>query len=140
MVVRCGLRPPFVSVTTLGSRASPRNPWRRVHFQQAVVDFAKIDLVLPMTVQQIKASPKVAADAGLVALQYGPLIYNIESVDQSNGLVLNPAAPWSVQYTNILGGFMKITGIWTNGAALTAIPNYSRLNRGGSSAVWFRDQ
>ena len=93
-----------------------------------------------MAVQRIKASSKVAADAGLVALQYGPLIYNIESADQSTGLVLNPAAPLSVQYTNILGGFMKITGAWTNGAALTAIPNYARLNRGGSSAVWFRDQ
>jgi uncharacterized protein len=99
-----------------------------------------IGLVLPMTVQRIKASPMVAADAGLVALQYGPLIYNIESVDQNTGLVLSPAAPLSVQYTNILGGFLKITGAWTNGAALTAIPNYARLNRGGSSAVWFRDQ
>ncbi len=99
-----------------------------------------VDLVLPMTVQRIKASSKVAADVGLVALQYGPLVYNIESADQNTGLVLDPAAPLSIQYTNILGGFMKITGVWTNGAALTAIPNYARLNRGGSSAVWFRDQ
>ena len=100
----------------------------------------RIDLVLPMTVQRIKASSSVAADVGLVALQYGPLIYNIESADQSTGLVLGSDAPLSIQYTNILGGFLKITGTWTNGAALTAIPNYARLNRGGSSAVWFRDQ
>ena len=100
----------------------------------------KVDLVLPLTVQRIKAGSKVAADVGLVALQYGPLIYNIESADQSTGLILNPAAPLSVQYTNILGGFLKITGVWTNGAVLTAIPNYAHLNRGGTSAVWFRDQ
>ena len=75
-----------------------------------------------------------------MALQYGPLIYNIESADQPTGLVLNPSAPLSTQYTNILGGFLKITGTWTNGTPLIAIPNYSRLNRGGSSDVWVRDQ
>ena len=100
----------------------------------------KVDLVLPMAVQRIKASSNVAADAGLVSLQYGPLIYNIESADQSTGLVLSPSAPLFTLSTNILGGFLKISGTWTNGAVLTAIPNYAHLNRGGSSAVWFRDQ
>jgi uncharacterized protein len=99
-----------------------------------------VDIVLPMAVQRIKAVNNIAADQGKVALQYGPLIYNIESADQATGLVLNPTAPLSVQYTNILGGFLKITGTWTNGVPLIAIPNYSRLNRGGSSDVWFRDQ
>lgn len=91
-------------------------------------------------VQRIKVGKKAPADAGLAALQHGPLIFNIESVDQGSGLVLNPAAPLSVQYTNIPGGFMRITGARNNGASLTAIPYYSRLNRGGSSAVRFRDQ
>ncbi len=35
---------------------------------------------------------------------------------------------------------MKVTGSWSNGNPFTAIPNYSRLNRGGSSDVWFKDQ
>lgn len=99
-----------------------------------------VDIVLPMAVQRIKATSKIAADQGLVALQYGPLIYNIESADQPTGLVLAPSATLSTQYTNILGGFLKITGTWSNGTNLIAIPNYSRLNRGGSSSVWFRDQ
>ena len=99
-----------------------------------------IDLVLPMAVQRVKASSQVADDVGLVSLQYGPLIYNIESVDQNTGLIFSPSAALSVQSSNILGGFMKITGKWTNGTGLMAIPNYARLNRGGSSAVWFRDQ
>ena len=104
-----------------------------------------VDIVLPMTVQRVKVNNAVTnlftANNGMVALQYGPLIYNVESVDQATGLVLNPAAPLSAQYTNLLGGIMKITGNWTNGAAFTAIPNYARLNRGGnSSAVWFKDQ
>ena len=100
-----------------------------------------VDIVLPMTVQRVKAISKIAADQGMVALQYGPIIYNIESADQTTGLVLNPSATLSTQYTNILGGFLKITGTWSNGTTpLIAIPNYSRLNRGGSSDVWFRDQ
>jgi hypothetical protein len=103
-----------------------------------------IDLVLPMSVQRIKVNPAVTNlftdNNGLVALQYGPLIYNIESADQTTGLVLNPSAPLSTQFTNILGGFLKVTGAWNNGAGLTAIPNYARLNRGGTSDVWFRDQ
>jgi uncharacterized protein len=93
-----------------------------------------------MAIQRIKAVNKISADQGLVALQYGPLIYNIESADQPTGLVLNPAATLSTQFTNILGGFLKITGNWSDRTNFVAIPNYSRLNRGGSSDVWFRDQ
>jgi DUF1680 family protein len=100
-----------------------------------------VDITMPMAVQRVKASSLVAADQGLVALQYGPLIYNIESADQTTGLVLDPSATLTPQYTNILGGFQKITGTWNDGVTpFIAIPNYSRLNRGGSSAVWFRDQ
>jgi len=102
----------------------------------------KIDLVLPMTIQRIKASDKIAADAGRVALQYGPLIYNVESVDQDVvNTVLGPGAPLSATWNgSMLGGLMVITGNYTNGAALTALPNYARLNRGGRSLVWIRDQ
>ncbi len=102
----------------------------------------RVDLELPLAVQRIKASSKIAADVGLVALQYGPLIYNVESVDQNISTnVLNPGTTLSTAWTNnLLGGLMLITGNWTNGAPLTAIPNYARLNRGGSTAVWLKDQ
>ncbi len=99
-----------------------------------------IEIVLPLAVQRIKAVNNIAADQGLVALQYGPLIYNIEGIDQPTGLVLSSSASLTPQYTNILGGFLKITGTWSNSTPLIAIPNYSRLNRGGSSDVWVRDQ
>jgi uncharacterized protein len=103
-----------------------------------------VDIVLPMSVQRVKVNNAVTnlftANNGLVALQYGPLIYNIESADQPTGLVLSPSATLAASYTNILGGLVKITGKWSNGTNFTAIPNYARLNRGGSSAVWFKDQ
>jgi hypothetical protein len=101
----------------------------------------KIDLVLPMKVQRVKASDKVRADAGRVALRYGPLIYNIESVDQDVDLVLGPGSVLSVEWKpDLLGGVTVIKGAFTNGDAMTAIPNYVRSNRGGRSIVWLRDQ
>jgi hypothetical protein len=101
----------------------------------------KIDLVLPMKVQRVKASSKVAADAGRVALRYGPLVYNIESVDQNLDLVLGPDSALSTEWkADLLGGVMVIKGAFSGGAAMTAIPNYARSNRGGRSIVWLRDQ
>jgi DUF1680 family protein len=100
----------------------------------------QVSLTLPLAVQRIKCSTNVAANAGLVALQYGPLIYNVESVDQNTSLVLGSNAPLSLQHSSLLGGFWEITGNYTDGSSLIAIPNYARLNRGGSSAVWFSGQ
>lgn len=102
----------------------------------------KVDIVLPMVIQRIKASSKVAADVGRVALQYGPLIYNVESVDQDViNTVLSPSAALSTNWSaGLFGGVLMITGSYTNGATLTAIPNYARNNRGGRSIVWLRDQ
>ena len=100
----------------------------------------QISLVLPMAIQRIRCSTNVAANVGQVALQYGPLIYNIESVDQNIGLTLNSNAALSLRYTNMLGGFSAITGTFNDGSPLLAVPNYSRLNRGGSSSVWFSGQ
>ncbi|MBN1652558.1 MAG: glycoside hydrolase family 127 protein [Deltaproteobacteria bacterium] len=103
-----------------------------------------IDLQLPLAVQRVKAVSQVAADIGRVALQYGPLIYNIESVDSGDvaNLVLSPSAALSAQWNgSLLGGVMTITGAFSNGAAMTAIPHYARMNRGGNrSLVWIRDQ
>ena len=101
----------------------------------------KIDLVLPMPVQRVKADRRVAADVGRVALRYGPLVYNIESVDQDIAQVLSPDSALSTQWdANLLGGVMAIKGTFANGAAMTAIPNYARNNRGGRSVVWVKDE
>ena len=100
----------------------------------------RIELVLPMAVQRVKANSQIAADVGRVALRYGPLIYNIESVDQSVDGVLSPTAPLTTEWKpNLLGGVMVIQGAFTNGLPFTAIPNYSRLNRGGRSIVWIKE-
>jgi uncharacterized protein len=114
----------------------------------------KIDLILPMKVQRIKGSDKIEATAGRVALRYGPLIYNIEKVDQDIAQVLSPTSALTPQWrADLLGGMMVLKGTWADGSDLTAIPHYARANREPSdparrrgsrgsttSIVWIRDQ
>lgn len=101
----------------------------------------RIEFVLPMAVQRIKASDRIAATQGRVALRYGPLIYNLESVDQNLDSVLSPTAPLSTEWrADLLGGVMTIQGAFADGQPLLAVPNYARLNRGGRSVVWLKDQ
>jgi len=117
----------------------------------------KIALTLPMKVQRVKASDRVAATAGRVALRYGPLIYSAERVDQDINNVLSPESALSTEWKgDFLGGVLVIKGTWADGSALTAIPNYARSNRGLgastgaglrprgrgtlSSSVWLKDQ
>ena len=67
---------------------------------------------------------------GRVALRYGPLVYNIEKVDQDIDKALAPAAPLTTEWkADLLGGVMVIKGTFADGTPLTAIPNYARCNR-----------
>ena len=78
-----------------------------------------------------------------MALRYGPLIYNVESVDQADNNLnraLAPDAPLSTEWDgNLLDGVEVIKGTFADGTAMKAIPNYARLNRGGHSTVWMKD-
>ena len=94
----------------------------------------KIELVLPMMVQRTRAIEKVAADIGRVALRYGPLIYNVESVDQDINQVLKPDSPLTTEWKgDFLDGVVVIEGKWADGSDLMAIPNYARCNRSAAS-------
>jgi DUF1680 family protein len=100
-----------------------------------------IDLVLPMEAQRIKADEKIAADRGCAALRCGPLIYNFESVDESLDAILSPTAPLVTEWNpDLLDGVTVIRSTAKDGSPLLAIPNYARLNRGGRSVVWLKDQ
>jgi DUF1680 family protein len=99
----------------------------------------KVELQLPMQPYRVTANDKVKADHGRVALKYGPMVYNIESVDQDIDKVLAPDSPLSTEWKpDLLGGALVIKGKFTDGSDLLAIPNYLRLNRGGRSIVWIR--
>jgi hypothetical protein len=106
-----------------------------------------IDLVLPMKVQRIQASDRIAADRGRVALRYGPLVYCVERVDQDISQILPPQSSLTSQWMpDLLGGVTVIKGTYANGAEMMAIPYCSRANRGSGgdrgagSRVWIKDQ
>jgi len=105
----------------------------------------KIELSLPMEPQRIKASDKIAADRGRVALRYGPLIYNVERADgQDVNQALAADAPITAEWRpDLLQGVMVLKGKWADGSPMVAIPNYARNNRGGNnsgSMVWMNAQ
>src|SRR5437764_946572 len=112
-----------------------------------------------MSVVRVAANPMVKADAGLVALQRGPLVYCVEACDQSepvSSLSLPARTELKAEKApGLLGGVMVIKGSaeatpsaeWKGKlyqpapakrrAALTAIPYYAWDNRqAGEMEVW----
>jgi len=90
----------------------------------------RIDLELPMEPQRIKADPRIKADVASVALQYGPLVYNVETADQHNIEQPLGDAPLTAEWhPDLLGGVMAISGKWKDGTPMLAVPNYTRMNR-----------
>src|SRR5262249_39947231 len=90
----------------------------------------RIDVELPMTPQRVHASERNEADKGRVALRFGPLVYNIEHIDQDITDALPPSAPLKTEWRpGLLKGVTVITAAFADGKPLTAIPNYARYNR-----------
>jgi DUF1680 family protein len=90
----------------------------------------KIEAVLPLKAQRVRAHEKIEANRNRVALRYGPLIYNIEKVDQDITKVLSPASTLTTEWRgDFLGGVMVIKGKFADGSPMLAIPNYARTNR-----------
>jgi uncharacterized protein len=96
-----------------------------------------IELLLPMPVQRVHASDKIvsgddrpAPAKNRVALRVGPLVYNIEQVDQDISSVLEPTAALATEWrAGLLGGVNVVTGRFAGGAPMTAVPNFARYNR-----------
>jgi DUF1680 family protein len=105
----------------------------------------RIEFELPIKPQRVKASEKVAADRGLVAVRLGPLVYNFEAadnpgMDRSTLPALGSDSPLNAKWDpDLLEGVVVIQAKAPDGSPLTAIPNYARNNRTGRSAVWIRD-
>ena len=110
----------------------------------------RIELTLPMPVQRVRADERVKSDRGRVALQRGPIVYNIEDVDHDcdvRSIFLPEESTLSAQWqADMLGGVTVLKGqakrMTPDGAepvALVAIPNYARLNRGGWSQIWIAE-
>ena len=91
-----------------------------------------IELELPMEPQRVFADNQIKADLGTVALRYGPLIYNVETVDNNKiNQELSEDALATEWRPDMLGGVCTITGKWKDGSPMLAIPNFARMNRVG---------
>jgi hypothetical protein len=111
----------------------------------------EVRLQLPMSPRRVKAHEKVEADRGKTALQYGPVVYCFEGVDNgpASHLTLPDDADIHAEYeSGMLNGVMtlkakapvaEVSGdkVRTRNQTITAIPYYSWSHRGPSSMrVW----
>jgi hypothetical protein len=95
-----------------------------------------IELKFPMEVRMVETSDKVAENRGKIALEYGPLVYAIEEIDNKNnfdGLTIASSNDFQVQMEqDLLGGVNTIKN-----DNLKAVPYYAWSNRGvGKMKVW----
>ena len=85
------------------------------------------------------AHPSVAADAGRVALERGPLVYCVEGIDAGGSVSQVEVGPEPItaeHNPDLLGGVTVLKG-----EGFSAIPYYAWSNRGeGEMAVWLPDR
>jgi DUF1680 family protein len=113
-----------------------------------------VELSLPMRVRRVLSHEKVAADAGRVALERGPLVYCAEAVD-NGGRAFNLVLPDDAKLEardrpDLLGGVTVVTGralalqasedgrsVLTREQDFLAVPYHVWAHRGdGEMAVW----
>ena len=101
----------------------------------------RIELELPMEPQRVTADSRIKADAGLISLKYGPLVYNVETAD--NGKIDRKLGgePLKAEWRpDLFGGVMVITGKWQDSSPMLAVPNFTRMNRAGQPPEYPSDR
>lgn len=118
----------FLSVNGKSVETYVRDGYIGIHRRWQAGDV--VTFKLPLRTQRVVADPKVEATRGQVALRRGPLVYNVEQVDQPRldlPLSTEPIeARWSPR---LLGGVMSLHGKWQDGSPMTAVPHFARMNR-----------
>ncbi|HKG52177.1 MAG TPA: beta-L-arabinofuranosidase domain-containing protein [Actinomycetales bacterium] len=143
-----------LAVATVNGYASVRRQW---------ADGDEVVLQLELAGRREYAHPAVAADAGAVALTYGPFVYCVEEADNGpalHDLALPRAAALDVapspaglagvtaltaagrRHTSQEADPLYSTGPWNStDAQLVAAPYYAWANRGaGEMRVWVREE
>lgn len=94
----------------------------------------KIEIHFPMEVRTVKANNKVEEDRSKLSLEYGPIVYAVEEVDnpEFDKISVSPNDEFTVQKEDLLEGINTISN-----ETLKAIPYYSWSNRGvNKMKVW----
>ena len=90
----------------------------------------KVEFELPLPAQFVHGNDKIEATRGKVAIRRGPVVYNIEQVDQDITQTVDTSVALTPEWRpELLGGVTVLTGKFTNGNGFMAIPNYVRFNR-----------
>lgn len=136
-------QPMFVGVANKSSVVKHANGYSRLTRQWESGDVIRI--VMPMPIARIEANPRVAADAGRVALTRGPIVYCFEAVDNAGhvkDIVLARDPKLTDEYRkDLLNGLTVIHAIAADGRPLTAVPYYAWDHRApGEMAVWVRQE
>ena len=98
----------------------------------------KIEIQFPMEVRTVIANKKVKEDLGKLSLEYGPIVYAVEEVDnpEFDKISLSPDDEFVVQKEAILKGVNTISN-----RTLKAIPYYTWSNRGvNKMKVWIESK
>jgi uncharacterized protein len=120
----------FTSLTVNGTPVTPKIANGYAELTRPWAPGDTIALELPLAVQVVRADERIEANRGRVALRYGPLVYDIERVDQDIDKTLDPHKPLTTEWRpDLLGGVTVIHGTFTDGSPMLAIPNFSRYNR-----------
>jgi len=102
-------------------------------------DGDKIEIDFPMEVKRVITHKNIPSNGGLVALEYGPIVYCAEEIDNTTDvsqLKINDNEDVSVEYRpNLLNGVNVLFS--ENENPFTLIPYYAWSNRGvGKMKVW----
>ncbi|PSR55752.1 glycoside hydrolase family 127 protein [Adhaeribacter arboris] len=100
----------------------------------------KVEVMLPMNIRQVITSNQVKENQNHVALEYGPLVYCAEAIDNNGsltGIKVPNIAPLKVERRpDLLQGVSVISGQLA-GKKFVAIPYYAWSNRGvNEMKVW----
>ena len=125
---------PVANVGSVGTRpgeARMERLWRKG-------DVVVVDI--PMPVRRVLANDKVVDDSGMAAIQRGPIIFALESVDNGGSLedlkIPLDATLTATFKSDLLDGVEVVTGM-VGDRTVTAIPYYAWNNRGkGEMEVW----
>ncbi len=129
----------FISVSVNGQACmvDPQNGYVALNRKWKAGD--EIHLVLPMPVRRVVAHPKAIADAGLVAIERGPMVYCAEFKDNAfdvSSLKIADNLQFKAKFEpDFFEGVVTLTS--ENDPKLRLIPYYLYANRGeGWMRVW----
>lgn len=112
--------------------------YARIHRRWKAGDVVTLDI--PMPVRRVLAHPKVTDNAGLVAVQRGPIVYCAEWKDNGGRalyLLLSDSAQLTAEHRRDMLGGVTVVSARLGNEILTMIPYYAWAHRGpGEMAVW----